>query len=239
VPEANLILCEGCGYVLSGLGGGSERCPECGKPVAESKPNLRQPSEWQQKGTMASLVRTTAMVLFRPSRFFRYLAVRQEDAKAARSFAVVHFGVCGVILGMAFYLHAQWYVSMISVLSPRAQLMLIAVLPVLCIIGVLGALYAATEIGGQLTAWEAAYRGLRLPMDVVRRAMHYHSAHYLPVALAALVTTAGFRIWVATGNGALYGTQYLYVLCVEIVVCAAYLFKTYWIGMRNVMYANG
>jgi hypothetical protein len=31
---------------------------------------------------------------------------------------------------------------------------------------------------------------------------------------------------------------YLYVLCGEVVLGAFYLFKTYWIGMRNIMYAN-
>ena len=33
-------------------------------------------------------------------------------------------------------------------------------------------------------------------------------------------------------------TTYLYALCGEVVVGALYLFRTYWIGMRNMMYAN-
>ena len=33
-------------------------------------------------------------------------------------------------------------------------------------------------------------------------------------------------------------TTYLYVLCAEVIVAAAYLFHTYWVGMRNIMYAN-
>src|SRR5437762_3263188 len=33
-------------------------------------------------------------------------------------------------------------------------------------------------------------------------------------------------------------TTYLYVLCGVVVVFAAFLFHTYWIGMRNMMYAN-
>ena len=33
-------------------------------------------------------------------------------------------------------------------------------------------------------------------------------------------------------------TTYLYVLCAEVVVFAAYLFNIYWIAMRNMLYAN-
>ena len=33
-------------------------------------------------------------------------------------------------------------------------------------------------------------------------------------------------------------TTYLYVICAEVILAAVYLFKTYWIGMRNMMYAN-
>ena len=33
-------------------------------------------------------------------------------------------------------------------------------------------------------------------------------------------------------------TPYLYVLGAEVIVAAAYLFHTYWIAMRNMMYAN-
>jgi len=36
----------------------------------------------------------------------------------------------------------------------------------------------------------------------------------------------------------LYGTIYLYTLCGGTVAAAVYLFKTYWIAMRNLMYAN-
>ena len=32
--------------------------------------------------------------------------------------------------------------------------------------------------------------------------------------------------------------SYLIVLCVEVIAAAVYLFITYWIGMKNMMYAN-
>ena len=91
----------------------------------------------------------------------------------------------------------------------------------------------------RLTAWEANYRGIRLPLPVVTRGMYYHAAHYLPVALCAAATVLSFAVL-------LYNrlidyqmlTPYLYVICAEVIIAAAYLFKTYWIGMRNMMYAN-
>ena len=50
-----------------------------------------------------------------------------------------------------------------------------------------------TSLASRLTAWEAAYRGLRLPRPVVERALQYHSAHYLPVALFTFITIAGYQ----------------------------------------------
>jgi len=57
----------------------------------------------------------------------------------------------------------------------------------------------------------------------------------------ALATVVGYRLLyrfhvlqltLATTQG------YLYVLSGEVIIGAVYLFQTYWIGMRNMMYAN-
>jgi hypothetical protein len=69
--------------------------------------------------------------------------------------------------------------------------------------------------------------------------LYFHAAHYLPVALLAFVTVFGYA-WLQQ-HGIVDGTSattYLYTLCGEVVVTAFYLFETYWIGMRNIMYAN-
>ena len=55
-------------------------------------------------------------------------------------------------------------------------------------------------------------------------------------ALVAFVTVVGYRLTLAHTPGT--ATRYLYVLCAEVIVGAAYLFHTYWIAMRNMMYAN-
>ena len=72
------------------------------------------------------------------------------------------------------------------------------------------------------------------------RALHYHSAHYLPPALLVFTTIVGYQVLISVGRLAqLTSTvQYLYLLAAEVILCAVYLFWTYWIGMRNIMFAN-
>jgi hypothetical protein len=97
----------------------------------------------------------------------------------------------------------------------------------------------ATSLAARLSAWEAAYRGMRLPHQVVVRGLQYHSAHYLPVALLAFTTVAGYQILLATHVlTELSAPRYLYILCAEVILSAGYLFSTYWKGMRNMMFAN-
>ena len=101
------------------------------------------------------------------------------------------------------------------------------------------ALWGTTWVAVRLTAWEAAYRGYRLPLPVVLRAMYYHAAHYLPVAVVVFVTVVGFAyLWSHKLVETKSAQTYLYVLSGEVIVAAAYLFNTYWAGMRNMLYAN-
>lgn len=59
------LLCERCGYVLEGLAP-SGNCPECGKPIAESLPERRVGTPWQQKPGVKSLLVTWWMTLRHP-----------------------------------------------------------------------------------------------------------------------------------------------------------------------------
>jgi hypothetical protein len=97
-----------------------------------------------------------------------------------------------------------------------------------------------TRLAARLTTWEATYRGIRLPIDVVRRGLAFHAAHYLPLGVAALATTAAYHIglYFSPNYWSLHGMLYLAVLSGEVILGAAYLFNTYWIAMRKMMYAN-
>ena len=237
IPAETDVLCEACGYVLNGLPPDSN-CPECGRPAAESDPALRRPTAWEQSGEdgMASggaFLATSAAVLFRPSRFYRSLATRTDTA-AAVTFAQIYWILSSMLLGLAVYAHAAWFVFG-DVRTPLDGLRW-----VLHAVPVYAFLVGMTAIASRLTRWEASYRGLRLTLPVVRRGMRFHAIHYVPVAAlaAATVFTYGHLVRSGTLDPTATTTTYLYALCGEVVLAAAYLFKTYWAAMRNMMYAN-
>ncbi len=246
VPEESALLCEKCGYIVNGIPADS-LCPECASPIAESLPQARQPSLWERSArpSFVAFWKTTAQLIFKPTRFFRSLAPR-SDSKRSTTFARLHFAIACTLFGSAAFIHASWAWPV----SPRDLELVYSGWPediinnglVVIVLSLLAyALLAlTTSIASRLTAWEAAYRGLRLPRPVVQRALHYHSAHYLPVALLTFLTVWGHKILIYKyPNLELHGDRYLYILCAEVILAAGYLFSTYWTGMRNLMYANG
>ena len=238
IPAETDLLCEGCGYVLNGLPDGAN-CPECGKPAEESRSGLRQPPTFERQAASSrplAFVRTTASVLFRPKRFFRTLSI-QLDSKHSRRFAHLHWALASLLLGTAAWAHWDWFVTLGG--KNQFQEMLRVPLWLGVCVATFAFLLAVTRLAAALTTWEAGYRGLRLPLPVVLRGMHYHAAHYLPVGLVAAATVLGYQFLLARNwISGTTGETYLYLLCGEIVVAAGYLFSTYWTAMRNLMYAN-
>ncbi|MGE5612495.1 MAG: hypothetical protein ACM359_24820 [Bacillota bacterium] len=254
IPDESVLLCEGCGYILSGLPSES-RCPECGKAIAESLPEVRQRPEWEKtdsdRPAWRRFGRTTMAVIFRSSWFYRTLATRSLGS-GSRQFARIHLLITSILMGLAGTLQLQWLLDLPGLhnwVPHRFDLMQTDVLAPLAIglVGLLvcgavcyGTLAGLTAIAARLTAWEAAFRGYRLPYTVVLRGLDYHSPHYLPVAAGAFLTVAGYQLLLMLGVlDGLSAPQYLYVLCVEVVVSAGYLFWTYWVAMRNMLFANG
>jgi hypothetical protein len=243
IPAETDVLCEGCGYTLNGLSDDG-RCPECGKPIAESLGHPRVPPVWERRETLqvsvvSAFIRTSAEALSHPTRFYRTLATRRDD-RAARRFAQIWWWATALLLGLAAYGHTTWYLGMIvRPSSPDLWMALRWAGPVVFVAGTYAALSLTTHLAAKLTHWEASYRGLRMPLPVVLRGMYYHAVHYMPWALIGFLTVYGFRFGLQQRllSPAL-AERYLYLLCAEVILAAAYLFHTYWIGMRNVMYAN-
>lgn len=234
IPAETDVLCEGCGYVLTGLPDDG-RCPECGRPLAESHPSRRTLPAWEARGGVGAFAATTADVLFRPTHFYRTLATR-ADSRASLTFSQIHWAASSLLIGLAAYGHAVWFILDRPDLPLKGlgSLVLLALAA-----GAYAFTVAITLIAARLTHWEASYRGIRLPLPVVRRGLYYHAAHYFPVALITAATVVGFHLVLKRGAlDARWLPAYLYTLSGEVVAAAAYLFKTYWIGMRNMMYAS-
>ena len=96
-----------------------------------------------------------------------------------------------------------------------------------------------TRLAVFLTTTESRFWGMRLPTRVVARAMNFHAANYLPIALATLFVTAGFRLGVVTSVlSPAQGVRYLVVLCSLVVISAFWLFESYVVAMRRIRLAN-
>lgn len=242
VPGEFDTLCEGCGYVLKGLPENG-RCPECGKLTAESAANLRMPPAWESGRTnrLRAFGRATIDCIFRPAKFFRSINVGPAGPRSLR-FARIHWVIASVLFGACAWLHADLMggLGAMQVVSPlMVRTIFLLSFPVFILATYLF-LFVMNSIAASLTTFEATYRGIRLPRPVVLRALHYHAAHYLPVGLLGIATVGGFRVFVLGWplKAWMFETAYLYVLCGAVVVSAVYLFKTYWVAMRNLMYAN-
>ena len=74
------LLCEKCGYVIEGLDTAGN-CPECGKPIAESLPERRVGTPWQQSPGVGSLVRTWWMTLRHPLRTLDVMRIDEQMGK--------------------------------------------------------------------------------------------------------------------------------------------------------------
>ena len=233
VPELSEILCSQCGYVLNGLPE-SGNCPECGKPIADSVGVERTPPLWESASAgkkAQGFLRTSIEIILRPAKFYRTFTVR-GPLDASRQFAHWHWWIASGLFAIAGATHAVWYTYVAApstrVATGSAGAMFMGLVIALTI-GSYLCLDGITRLAGWLTTWEATYRGLRLPYEIVLRGMYYHAAHYLPVALGAVITTVGYQIILALPHTFAIIDQfvqfnsptiYLYILSAQVVISA-------------------
>jgi hypothetical protein len=75
------LLCERCGYVIEGLDT-EGKCPECGKPIAESLLGDYPGSPWQNNFNWIEIVRSWFLILRHPIQQSRALKVNQQETFA-------------------------------------------------------------------------------------------------------------------------------------------------------------
>src|SRR5579872_6145084 len=172
-PEETDILCENCGYMLNGLPP-SGNCPECGTTIDLSvSDRFRQPALWESIGDprpkWLRFLLTTSEIIFKPKHFFRHITSRGE-VDAPYRFAQIHWAISSLLLGLAAWTHWETEQALqVLRYSPWLDVLLLIALPLVAYIALAGTIHLAAR----LTAWEAAYRGYRLPHGVVTRALYY------------------------------------------------------------------
>ncbi len=241
-PDEHDVLCESCGTTLTGLDS-SAACPKCGREVGESlfgHGRMLSPYEQSHADSYSGFWLTTLLVLFYPTQFFRRLQTRPvASLDRSDEFAGEHIKLASVPFAVAAWVHWTSYGPGFGTGAGIVGLLLSLGVLALCIFMALMLLRVVTVAAAKLSAFEARFHGMRLPETVVRRGLNYHSAAYLPVSASVMTLVLGYRAMYAVGLVPLGSvTLYLYALCVLVVVSAAYLFVTYWIAMRNMMYAN-
>jgi hypothetical protein len=235
VAADNSILCENCGYTLDHLPP-SGNCPECGQPISASTvQDGRSPTAWEsgEVGKFNGFLRTSGLIIFQPSYFFRHITTR-NPLWPALHFAQIYWMVAAISFSLAAWWHQHWYVQLLG----GWQMLVVWWLLAMIAFAFFG-LWGITLLASRLTVWEARYRGYRLPRIAVLRGLYYHAAHFLPVGLIAVLTTGG-HLWLVEHHrlGSETADVYLWLLSGEVIVAAGYLFWTYWAAMRNMMYAN-
>ena len=237
LPSADDRLCESCGYRLNGLPDGAN-CPECGAPAEDSISGAsRKLPAWEVgRPGLRTWARTSLSVLLRPARFYRTLRTRADPA-ASWWYALGHWSIASLLLSWAAVLHGQWILRFYFTSRQPAWILLAAGI----VIGTLliALFWQLSRLAALFTFWEGRYWGYRLPYPAVLRAIHYHAVHFLPVCAMGLLTVLTWRLGLREGwFDGIHASNYLYLLSAEVILGAGYIFYTYTIAMRRIMYAN-
>ena len=102
VIDAGAILCERCGYDVTGLEARAAReaaspCPECGRAIVDSLPERRVGSAWQRGAGFGAALRTNLATVRRPLRRWAEVAA---ERRSGVNLAVANCAAAGLLWGV-------------------------------------------------------------------------------------------------------------------------------------------
>jgi predicted RNA-binding Zn-ribbon protein involved in translation (DUF1610 family) len=98
--DDHTLLCESCGYVLESLAT-SGACPECGRPIATSLPEVRSGTAWQRGRSPGAWASTAWGVLMAPRRVFGVMDAGKPGAPTLISVNLLLAGLFMAIMPTA------------------------------------------------------------------------------------------------------------------------------------------
>ncbi|MCC7407118.1 MAG: hypothetical protein IT442_03550 [Phycisphaeraceae bacterium] len=229
--------CEGCGYALRGLDAAGD-CPECGLAIAESSPAKRVGLPWQREMNFKSWLKTTWLVLTRPSWAFRHLLLQADQEKDWR-FLFSHVGLVGVVPALGLIVSGGWVSQhdrsveavLVAFVSLVGSLLLLEAL-------LMGGLMIATTIEAMGVCYFSGKRGWAISHARARQICSYAGVGWLwtPVFLI----TAYFG-WVRSGHPDVrdWPLPQIWLLLLLLTCGSVIWFETLvWIGIRQVRFGN-
>lgn len=158
-------------------------------------------------------------------------------------FGFWHRVIAGTLFGLAAAIHGTYMADAWLLFDPThwtaTEFAIFAVGTPVLIVASIVLLTQVTRLAIWLTAKESKWWGMRLPSPVLKRAMDFHAANYLPVGILALTITGGYRLLNELHVlSDIQAVPYLVTLSAAVVAGAVWLFESFVIAMRRIRYAN-
>lgn len=196
--------CEKCGYLLIGLTV-NDKCPECGRPVADSMPSSRQATAFASSrgvlGQTVGFLRTYVRVIFDRD-FYRKTRMHGTHANARR-FAILSVGgsapiICAVAMAVAMWFDRRIYKPSLDVwMEVMGYGSIYVALVSLLLLGVIGTIAYRPRLS-------------RRTLQPHATVAFYHSAWLLPIMLSTIIMGALFA-WLEVDEyfRALFGRSHI------------------------------
>lgn len=238
IPEQHTLLCEACGYEVDGLPS-HERCPECGRPVAASFPEVRTGSPWQRRPGALGLLDTWERVLVRPRQTFDTVSVVPD----ARGMLAINLALASLLIAtltgsLAWRINAPEHAAIPTWILWTGRAMLAGMTTFI----VLGALTKVEELG--IRFW-GPRRGWRITPAIAHVVCAHASVGWvLGCVVALLGHTLGWSLAGYTNRhnvGILRGPMQLAPITLPVLglVAGMLIFEVLvYIGMVRMRYAN-